>query len=111
MQDNPRHYCDTGNSMAGNNLPERSEKMPPPHGDRVILLAGLVLLLLAIAVAGFFPLTPTNIIIIIALFGIGCATIWFGLIQPAVRTGGKRIEQINRKTDSIRRRISGGKKL
>ncbi len=78
--------------------------------NRVITTTGIILVLASVAIAGIFPLTFVIIALAIAVFSIGCALLWFGVIHPAVLTGEERIRKIEREIDQVQKRVSRRKK-
>jgi len=92
-------------------MAEQESRPEPQVNDnrvvsRLIPVVGIVLVLGSIVLVGSYPATVPTIASGIALFGIGCATIWFSYIHPAVTRGEERIEQINKSVDRVRQRIT-----
>ena len=78
--------------------------------DWMIPVAGIVLILFATAMFGLFSSTPNNVVIAIALFGVGCAALWFGLVHEDVHSSEEKIEKIKKKTDLVRELMARDKK-
>lgn len=69
--------------------------------DLMVPLAGVILVLFATAMFGLFSRTPNNVVIAIALFGVGCAALWFGLVHADASATEKRIERLREKADKL----------
>jgi len=61
--------------MAADDRPSLTKSKPHQLFDWLIPLAGVVLILFSTAMFGLFRGTPNNVIIAIALFGVGCAAL------------------------------------
>ena len=77
--------------------------------NRFIAAIGCLLIIVSVALAIIFP-TFFGIAIAILVFGIGCATIWFGFIQPAIHNGEERMKIIQGRVDTVRQRVESQKK-
>ena len=86
------------------------EKKDQKSFEWMIPFAGIVLVLFATAMFGIFPSNPNNVIISIAIFGVGCAAIWFGLTHADSAGTDTRIRQIKEKADRIKETIDRSKK-
>ncbi|HOX34254.1 MAG TPA: hypothetical protein PLO06_01010 [Methanoregulaceae archaeon] len=86
----------------------------PPAGrtflERGIPLLGVILIFISVITAWLYRGSPLIFAIAVALFSVGCVTLWFGFIHPAVRSGEERIERINRSADQVLLRMSKRKK-
>ena len=78
--------------------------------DWMIPLAGVILILFATAMFGLFENTPNNVVISIALFGVGCAALWFGLFHADIHASANKIERIKEKTEKVDELIQKSKK-
>jgi hypothetical protein len=78
--------------------------------DWMIPLAGIILILFATAMFGLFQNTPNNVVISIALFGVGCAALWFGLFHADIHASANKIERIKEKTEKVGELIQKSKK-
>ena len=96
--------------MAEPNVPDQQPRGGRPFLERVIPSLGVILILASIAIACLFSQSLLILAIAIALFSVGCVTLWFGFINPAVRSGEERIEKINRSADEVMLRLSKKKK-
>jgi len=94
--------------MAEPNVPD--QQPPKPYFERIIAALGVILIFLSVIIAFLYSPSVLFIAIAIALFSVGCVTLWFGFISPAVRSGEERIEKINRKADEVMLRLSKRKK-
>jgi hypothetical protein len=90
--------------------PDRPHDKESRSFDWMIPLAGMILVLFATAIIGLFPRTPNNILIAIALFGVGCAALWFGLMHGESEKTRHRIEQLNERTERVRNLLEKSKK-
>ena len=79
------------------------EKKDQKSFEWMIPFAGIVLVLFATAMFGIFPGNPNNVIISIAIFGVGCAAIWFGLTHFDIQKTENKIQKIHEKADRINR--------
>jgi fatty acid desaturase len=99
--------------MGDHQDPQNPQKKRDPgrHAfDWMIPAAGIVLVLFATAIFGIFPGNPNNILIAIALFGVGCAALWFGLTHHDTETAETRITRIKARTDRIKEILEKNKK-
>lgn len=87
--------------MAGDNRQKGQRQSGRSFFDWMIPLAGAVLVIFATAMFGLFPRTLNNVIIAIALFGVGCAALWFGLTHAEAQKTQKQIEQIRDKAEKV----------
>ncbi len=100
----------SGNTMAGQDSPDKPQQEAHQIFDWMIPLAGIVLVLFATAMFGLFPRTPNNVLIAIALFGVGCAALWFGLMHADVHATENKIQRIKQKADRVRDLLMRSKK-
>ncbi len=81
-----------------------------PFFEWIIPVIGIVLIFISIAIACLYSQSILILAIAIALFSVGCVTLWFGFIHPAIRSGEERIEKINKNADRVLLRVSRRKK-
>lgn len=96
--------------MAEQAPPGTPDDRRPQFFDWMIPFAGIVLILFATAIIGLFSNTINNIIIAIALFGVGCAALWFGLFHADVNRSSNRIKRIKEKTEKVGELIEKSRK-
>lgn len=96
--------------MAEQNFPDQAPDTGKPFLERVIPILGVILILGSLLIAGLYSASLLVLAIAIALFSVGCVTLWFGFINPAVRSGEERIEKINKSADAVLLRLSRRKK-
>jgi len=96
--------------MEGQDRPDRRYQQESRSFDWMIPLAGMILVLFATAIIGLFPRIPNNILIAIALFGVGCAALWFGLMHVESGRTQHRIDQISKRAEHVRDLLEKSKK-
>ena len=96
--------------MAEQNFPDRQPPGSKPFLEWIIPTIGIILIFFSVILACLYSQDLPVLAFAIALFSVGCVTLWFGFINPAVRSGEERIEKINKSADEILLRLSKRKK-
>jgi hypothetical protein len=96
--------------MTGSDIRDGPDRNVPASIDWVVPAAGILLVLFAVVLPSLFSFRQDIVIIALVLLGVGCTTLWFGLVHKGMLRTGTRIEEVIRKQEKVQNLIDRIKK-